>query len=306
MAVLHIVTFLLGIFAFGQVTPTNYCAIYTPINPDHTMCHPLNGEAVSAADKATILTKHNEARSVAKAANMLNMTWDADLAELAQRWVNTCPGGHEVQNYDRYMFGFYTVGQNYAGTSSATDTWGKMVDLWINERDDYTYTSNSCAAGKKCGHYTQVVWAKSHKVGCAAAACPNYSDNAGKFQFICNYAPGGNSNNESPYVDGGSSPASDCETKVSGKNLCDCSGQICRNNAQLDVKTCKCTCDGYGLQLKTHVGEECATDCSKALTDMPLCGGDGWELSKCKTNSNQWAIYCPNLCKVCPAIKLLP
>lgn len=40
---------------------------------------------------------------------------------------------------------------------------------------------------KKIGHYTQLMWADTHSVGCAAA---NYKGN--NLLIICNYGPTGN------------------------------------------------------------------------------------------------------------------
>lgn len=47
------------------------------------------------------------------------------------------------------------------------------VQAWYNEKQHYIFNSKKCKPGKVCGHYTQVVWAKSVKVGCAAVHCPS-------------------------------------------------------------------------------------------------------------------------------------
>ena len=41
------------------------------------------------------------------------------------------------------------------------------VTAWVNEEADYHYASNTCDAGQMCGHYTQIVWATTTKLGCA-------------------------------------------------------------------------------------------------------------------------------------------
>jgi len=43
--------------------------------------------------------------------------------------------------------------------------------LSIYQISYFNYDDRTCATGEVCGHYTQVVWAKSYKVGCGAAFC---------------------------------------------------------------------------------------------------------------------------------------
>ena len=84
-------------------------------------------------------------------------------------------------------------GENLAGGSgdlSGSDA----VKLWVNEKADYDYNTNTCAAGKQCLHYTQVVWRNSLRVGCAKVRC----NNGGTF-IGCNYAPPGNYVGQKPY-----------------------------------------------------------------------------------------------------------
>nr|XP_020515668.1 glioma pathogenesis-related protein 1-like [Labrus bergylta] len=64
--------------------------------------------------------------------------------------------------------------------------------LWVDKKQHYDYNSQGCT--NVCGHYTQVVWASSYKVGCAAHLCPNgvkgthFGPREGVV-FECNYAP---------------------------------------------------------------------------------------------------------------------
>ncbi|MEM6522020.1 MAG: CAP domain-containing protein, partial [Cyanobacteria bacterium P01_C01_bin.70] len=44
-----------------------------------------------------------------------------------------------------------------------------VVAAWVAEKADYDYASNSCASGKVCGHYTQIVWRETTAVGCGVA-----------------------------------------------------------------------------------------------------------------------------------------
>jgi len=94
-------------------------------------------------------------------------------------------------NYPTY------VGENiYASTGSVTNM-TSVVNAWDAEKKDYTLSTNKCKSGAVCGHYTQLVWANTTRLGCGRAKCENvkYTNNV-----VCNYAPGGNYNNVKPYV----------------------------------------------------------------------------------------------------------
>ena len=57
----------------------------------------------------------------------------------------------------------------------------------------YTHASNTYAAGRQCGTYTQVVWRRSAELGCAQASCATLT------LTLCLYNPHGNVQGQSPY-----------------------------------------------------------------------------------------------------------
>ena len=131
------------------------------------------------------LNAHNSARA---AVGVGQLTWDDRLAAFAQQYANKRIGDCNLV----HSGGPY--GENLAWGSP--DLSGvNAVKMWVNEKADYDYKSNTCAAGKVCGHYTQVVWRKSLRVGCAKVRCNN---NKGTF-IGCNYDPRGNFVGERPY-----------------------------------------------------------------------------------------------------------
>ncbi|XWS40347.1 hypothetical protein CRYUN_Cryun18bG0133200 [Craigia yunnanensis] len=130
------------------------------------------------------LNAHNTARA---AVNVGPMTWDDTVAAYAQNYANQRSGDCNLVHSN----GPY--GENLAWSSgdlSGTDA----VTMWVNEKADYNYDSNSCAPGKVCGHYTQVVWRDSVRLGCAKVRCSN----GGTF-IGCNYDPPGNFIGQKPY-----------------------------------------------------------------------------------------------------------
>lgn len=77
---------------------------------------------------------------------------------------------------------------------NSTMTGVEAVEMWVNQKSDYDYNSNTCAPTKSCSRYTQVVWRNSTKFGCARVRCIG-----GERFVLCLYSPPGNVNGERPY-----------------------------------------------------------------------------------------------------------
>jgi hypothetical protein len=96
-------------------------------------------------------------------------------------------------------------GENIAATAPggrADATPGYVVGLWAGEWPDYAYATNTCAAGKVCGHYTQLTWRSTLRVGCARKSCTTGSPFQGFTTwdfFVCDYEPPGNFGGQRPY-----------------------------------------------------------------------------------------------------------
>jgi hypothetical protein len=91
----------------------------------------------------------------------------------------------------------YYVGENVFGTSGTArpDTAQQAVTSWASEGARYDHASNTCS-GTTCGHYTQIVWRATRKLGCALGDCPGLTF---RTSLVCNYGPGGNVNGQRPY-----------------------------------------------------------------------------------------------------------
>ncbi|GLT41876.1 hypothetical protein SLA2020_159080 [Shorea laevis] len=130
------------------------------------------------------LNAHNAARAKV---NVGPMSWDHTVAAYAQNYLRQRIGDcNLVESGGAY-------GENLAW-SSGDYSGADAVAMWVNEKSDYDHNSNSCAPNKVCGHYTQVVWRNSVRLGCAKVRC-----NTGGTLISCNYDPTGNYYGEKPY-----------------------------------------------------------------------------------------------------------
>ncbi|XP_022988522.1 pathogenesis-related protein PR-1-like [Cucurbita maxima] len=132
------------------------------------------------------LGPHNAARYALRLAPLV---WDNKLARYAQWYANKRRGDCAL----RHSGGPY--GENiFWGSGNAWNP-AQAVSDWVSERKWYSYWANSCVEGELCGHYTQIVWRSTRRIGCARVTC-----NDGKGVFItCNYDPPGNYIGERPY-----------------------------------------------------------------------------------------------------------
>ncbi|KAL3614396.1 hypothetical protein CASFOL_042470 [Castilleja foliolosa] len=138
-------------------------------------------------EQQDFLNAHNTARATV---GVGDMTWDADVAAFAQSYATE-------RSIDCSLIhsGNQTYGENIAeGFETPSLSVVDAVNLWVNESLSYHYDSNTCDYGKECGHYTQVVWRNSIRLGCARVKC----NNGGVF-VTCNYSPPGNYIGERPY-----------------------------------------------------------------------------------------------------------
>ena len=130
------------------------------------------------------------------------MTWIRTIATDAQNYANLCTFAHGGT-------GLGTIyGQNiYAAAGFAATPTDIVGASWAGESVNYNYATNTCAAGKVCGHYTQVVWAASTRLGCGTKVCSTNSPFGSSYPnwqlWVCNYNTPGNYVGQKPYVSNG-------------------------------------------------------------------------------------------------------
>ncbi len=153
------------------------------------------GSSEEPSDMAGMVAAHNQARANAQptpSPALEPLLWSSALADIAQEYAEGCRFEHS--NND--------LGENLYAESGQTSSPAGVVASWASEIEFYAYASNSCAAGEQCGHYTQVVWSDTRRVGCGRARCTSNSP-FGNGQtwnnWVCNYDPPGNFRGERPY-----------------------------------------------------------------------------------------------------------
>jgi pathogenesis-related protein 1 len=143
--------------------------------------HPGNPSARDLARE--MLNAHNAVRTDL---NLPPLQWSAELAAVSQKWANT------LLKQRRFALNPNTsYGENLFMIEGGAASPAAVVRQWASESQNYDYESNSCSG--ICGHYTQLVWRRTLRVGCAVAR------GAGREIWVCNYDPPGNLSGQAPY-----------------------------------------------------------------------------------------------------------
>jgi hypothetical protein len=178
-------------------TTTVFCNLLAGMNNTR-----INGPFTSG-------NENNPAPSQTAGGPLNPFIWSPGAATIAQTYAATCPGLNHNANRGPFGENIYIQGATcFAGGTNCTTpvvvTGTDAAQDWASEVSNYTYSTNSCAAGQDCGHYTQVVWRSTTAVGCGVAQCPATANSpftpAIPYAIeICDFAPPGNLNGSSPY-----------------------------------------------------------------------------------------------------------
>ncbi len=222
-------------------------------------CGDISGSVVNdnldADAKAYLLCKHNETRSrialgtyvsnvggtLPVATDMIRLQWDTKLEQVAQNYADQCVWAHNPNRETQYnalsptdingdpISTTESVGENlaYYGQSNATSaTMERAVygyDGWEDEGLNYSYGAlqvNDYCADEPCGHFTQLIWANTYKVGCAVNFCEAGTvSSLPATLLVCNYASTGNYVTQYPY-ETGSMESDVCSTADNGQTVC--------------------------------------------------------------------------------------
>ncbi|XP_006343540.1 pathogenesis-related protein PR-1-like [Solanum tuberosum] len=166
---------------------------------DQTSLKNLNNETIYKISKQLCWNCLGEAiqflfhHNLVRATKMeLPLTWDSNLENYAKWWASS--RREDCRLMHSFEEGYFKLGENIYWGSGNTWTPTDAVNAWADEKKYYDYASNSCVEGQLCGHYTQIVWKSTRKVGCARVIC-----DSGDVFMTCNYFPPGNYIGEKPY-----------------------------------------------------------------------------------------------------------
>jgi len=225
-------------------------SFYCGLSSEHTICendglgseclpqfmrNPTNRE-VSADEAMEIVAQHNRLRNEvaggqtnqSPAANMRVMQWDSELASIAQRWADQCKFDHDCSNCRNVGPGRagsvgQSIGMSFHSQEGEPYNWESIINSWFNEIEMFPTNETSAIERYEfdfnTGHYTQLVWARSDRVGCGVITYT--SEDFERKLYVCNYGESGNFLNEPIYTIG--EGCSECPGRCSSlyNSLCE-------------------------------------------------------------------------------------
>lgn len=150
----------------------------------------VDGDLAEASGETGRLEGITDAHNVVRGALGLNdLVWDDELSVIAAEWIAFLSDDGCYLEHDWSS----PYGENLYWSSYNSES-VEVVQSWASEVQFYDYDSNTCAPNQMCGHYTQIVWADTKRVGCELITCADSSE-----IWMCVYDPAGNWQGEWPY-----------------------------------------------------------------------------------------------------------
>lgn len=155
-----------------------------------------NVYAVSQSQRNAILDTHNMIRTEH---NLPKLVWDTKIEKQAQAWANAMMKHNTVAHSpvsSRKWMGenIYTI---ITTDSRLASDGSDAVMLWYAESSRYDYERNTCASGSVCGHFTQLIWKTTKRIGCGQSIRKKWDTTT--IYWVCQYDPAGNVVWQNPY-----------------------------------------------------------------------------------------------------------
>ncbi|KAK0394047.1 hypothetical protein QR680_000543 [Steinernema hermaphroditum] len=115
---------------------------------------------------------------------MYKMSYDCQLEKIAQSWADRCEFKHSpssLRNAGENLYMSWPTVQNDGPALAASDSWWSELKEIGVEQFSPQFNFTEFLFSKGVGHYTQMAWAKTTKIGCGHAKCPNMN------LVVCNY-----------------------------------------------------------------------------------------------------------------------
>lgn len=151
------------------------------------------GSKITQEDAQEALVFHNNVR---KDVSVQPLEWDIDMAKYAQEWADYLANDNDCNIEHRGNIGKNSknAGENIFWGSGMDYTALDASEKWYGEIKSYTYGVLSNQNWYSTGHYTQIVWRNTKKVGIGVSKC-----SSGATIIVANYFPPGNYIGQKPY-----------------------------------------------------------------------------------------------------------
>lgn len=156
------------------------------ISPQNVMVEKTNtGSNYTQAEALEMVKRHNKYR---KEVGVPEINWSNEAAQFAQEWANHLAKNCMMKHSNNKQYGenvFKGYGKSYTPTY--------VADVWASEKADWKGGKITYKNYADAGHYTQMIWYSSTKMGCGTATCAD-----GSVIVSCSYSPSGNMVGEDP------------------------------------------------------------------------------------------------------------
>lgn len=236
------------------------------------------------------------------------LTYSDELAGQAQALADQCHFMHALTkdcSGKRMGQNMYFMARGKRSSLPTSFDPERLITMWArNERPNYEYDTAQCTGG--CGHYTQVAWATSSRIGCGVSYCETLT--ADKYEedennasdgevvtferqhnavvIVCNYQEQGNLYGIIPFLIG--EPCTECQYNPWESGF-KCKDDMC---IACDLEDVDCNCPSQtGL---------CDNGISTITQSLANCQ------STCNCNEGFWGTQCDKTCECGDEVNIDP